>query len=399
MACCGQGTARRDAQMAAAGFPAGRPAGRLGAHCYLCRIWDILTHESKTPYGDPCVNFPGHVIRKPDPCIYSQFLLMQLNQPVTWDNPDVRIFLGGVEQNTYNLTADTEYRVEISVHNSSRDKPALGTTVHVRWIEFGAGGQIRHPITTLTADVPLWPGTAVVNTLWRTPATPGHYCIEVELAHPDDANPANNRGWNNTQVHAANSPVTRPIRIFNRYPNGCPDVKEGGGPYLRIQRVLWGWGVLGALAGLFLRHHTLDRVEPGAQWLVRMGIGYVLLVLLGTISEWLYAYIKRRRRVDPGTREKERIPCQLVETTVDSYEFHDHVGKDFDAGTAFNGKPPVWPAFVQPAQFLFANGELYRDVELHVDAPDPPGAAGVFNVNVRQGGVPAGGVTITITRG
>src|SRR6476660_5591865 len=58
----------------------------------LCRIWHILTDE-KTPRGDPCVVFPGHVLHKPDPCIYDQFLLMQLNKPVTWDNPDVRIFL------------------------------------------------------------------------------------------------------------------------------------------------------------------------------------------------------------------------------------------------------------------------------------------------------------------
>lgn len=105
---------------------------------------------------------------------------MQLNQPVTWDSPDVRILLGGVEQNSYNLTTDTEYTLEITVHNSSRDKAADGTPVHVRWIEFGAGGQTRHAIATLSANVPFWPATAVVTTLWRAPSTPGHCCIEVE---------------------------------------------------------------------------------------------------------------------------------------------------------------------------------------------------------------------------
>ena len=206
----------------------------------LCRIWHILTGDPETPEGDACVVFPGHLIRKPDPCIYSQFLLMQLSQPVTWDNPDVRIFLNGVEQDTYNLTAGTEYDVEITVHNASRDKPANGTTVDVRWIEFGAGAEIRHPISALTANVPIWPGTDVVATRWRTPDTPGHYCIEVELSHPNDGNPANNRGWNNTVVHAANSPVNRTIRIFNRYPGGCPPVKEGGGPWVRPHRVFAG---------------------------------------------------------------------------------------------------------------------------------------------------------------
>ncbi len=198
---------------------------RRGKHAgnIFCRIWEIL-RDGKTPEGDACVVVPGHLVRKPDPCIYSQFLLMQLNQPVTWDNPDVRIFLNGVEQDTYNLSAGTEYDLEITVHNASRDKPANGTSVDIRWIEFGAGAEIRHPISTLAANVPVWPGTAVVATRWRTPDTPGHYCIEVELTHSDDGNPANNRGWNNTVVHAAASPVERGIRIFNRYPDGCPPV-------------------------------------------------------------------------------------------------------------------------------------------------------------------------------
>jgi len=90
----------------------------------------------------------------PTPSIYSQFLLMQLNQPVTWDNPDVRIFLNGVEQDTYDLAAGTEYDLEITVHNASRDKPANGTSVELRWIEFGAGAEIWHPISMLAADVP-----------------------------------------------------------------------------------------------------------------------------------------------------------------------------------------------------------------------------------------------------
>jgi len=52
---------------------------------------------------------------------------------------------------TYNLTVSTEYDVEVTVHNASRDKPADGTAVDIHWIEFGAGGQIKHPIT-ITAD-------------------------------------------------------------------------------------------------------------------------------------------------------------------------------------------------------------------------------------------------------
>jgi hypothetical protein len=331
---------------------------------------------------------------------------MAMNQPVTWDNPDVAIFLGGVEQYTYDLTTSTTYTVAITVHNSSRERPANGTSVEVRWIEFGAGGQTRHPIATLTADVPVWPGTAVVTTPWRTPDVPGHFCIEVELIHPDDGNPSNNRGWNNTQVYAAHSPVDRPIRIFNRYPKGCPPIEEGGGPILRPHRVFLGWAVLGALSGAFLARFAPDGWPGVARVATTAASGYLILTLVGLIAESAYAWIKRSRSRAAGAAKRagevERRhlnPCNLVTIDVDSYAFDDKVGKDFDPAVAFHGKGPVWPAQVEPASFLFLEGEAYRDVRLLVDAPDGPGTPGVFNVNVRQGGVPAGGVTITITRG
>ena len=221
----------------------------------LCKLWLILFKRPKR--GDPCVYIPERIINRPDPCIYDQFLLMKLGQPVTWDNPDVALFLDGVEQYTYGLTVNARYRVVITVHNSSREKPANGTLVDVRWIEFGAGGQIRHSITTLTANVPVWPGVTQVQTDWTTPATPGHYCIEVELSHPNDGDPSNNLGWNNTQVLAAASAVRTPVRIFNRWPNGCPPVREGGGE-TSLVRAFGGWAVLGAVGGYAsaLRFHA-----------------------------------------------------------------------------------------------------------------------------------------------
>lgn len=365
----------------------------------LGRIWCVLTEE-KTPEGDSCVVVPGHVIRKPDPCIYSQFLLMQLEQPVTWDNPDVRIFRNGVEQDTYNLTAGTEYDVEIIVHNSSRDKPANGTAVDVRWIEFGAGGQVHHPISALVANVPLWPGTDVVATTWRTPDTPGHYCIEVELSHPEDGNPSNNRGWNNTQVHAANSPVEREIRVFNRYPDECPPVKEGGGPWVRPHRVFLGWAILGATAAPLLEHRVSDDVPYGVAILGLVAAGYVALAAVGLAAEWAFAWMKRRRREQHGRDLRtDRTDCHLVRLAVDSYEFEDGSGKEFDPASAFQGKGPTWPASLDPPSFVFQPGEAFRDVFLRVDAPDDPGVIGHFNVSVWQGGVPSGGVTVAITTG
>lgn len=204
---------------------------------WLCRIWTILFR--KKGKGDRCVYFPERVANRPDPCIYSQFLLMQIGQPVTWDNPDIAILLGGVEQFTFGLKPATLYDVLITVHNSSQRKAADGTQVDVRWIEFGAGGQIRHHITTTSVNVPVWPGTAQVKTQWQTPATPGHFCIEVQLTHGNDANPANNLGWNNTVVKAAASQVQTPIRIFNRTPAQPHEVFEKTGDDDRRRPPVW----------------------------------------------------------------------------------------------------------------------------------------------------------------
>ena len=274
-----------------------------GHKCRLCVIWHIIKGDG-VPGGDPCVVIPGHVIDKPDPCIYDQFLLMQLNEPVTWDNPDVRIFLNGVEQYTYNLTVATEYDVEITVHNSSRNRPATGTSVAVRWIEFGAGGQIRHPIATLTANVPTWPSSRVVATKWTTPAAPGHYCIEVELAQPDDGNPSNNRGWNNTQVYAAHSPATLPIRIFNTQPGDCPPVSEGGGPVLRPHRIFLGWGPIGAVIALLLQDRLAEHVPRSLAFLTLLAAGYVTLSVVGLFCESAAVWMKQRSNIQAGSKAR-----------------------------------------------------------------------------------------------
>jgi hypothetical protein len=386
----------------------GKIFGRIGAAatsraCILCRIWQILTRE-KIPGGDPCVVIPGRIVRKPDPCIYDQFLLMQLKRPVTWDSPDVHIFLNKVEQYTYNLTVSTEYDVEVTVHNSSKDKPANGTTVDIHWIEFGAGGQIRHPITIASVDVPVWPGTFLVKTNWTTPSTPGHYCIEIELSHPDDGNPSNNRGWNNTLVYAAQSPVSQNIRVFNLYPDGCPPVHEGGGPTLEPFRVFLGWAPIGAVAALMLEHGLPHDMSHGmsaiTRFFVLMAAGYVTALILGLVAESIYVWIKRRRVQQHALhRRADLIDCLRVNIEVDSYEFADNIGKAFDSNVVFQQKAAIWGATVVPSSFEFQPGETFRDVELHVNAPDGPGPTGRFNVNVWQGGTPSGGVTVDITRG
>jgi len=175
--------------------------------------------------------------------------------------------------------------------------------------------------------------------------------------------------------------------------------------YLRPHRVFLGWAVLGIFAGVSLIRFVRLDWPYVARVLLAAVVGYVVLAGVGLLSESIYAWLKRTRGPAAAAQKKNeeearrrRIPCNLVEIEVDSYVFEDGVGKEFDPVVVFRGRAPVWPTRVEPASFLFLDGEAYRDIELLVDAPDGPGPSGVFNVNVRQGGVPAGGVTVTITR-
>lgn len=315
---------------------------------------------------------------------------MKLSQPVTWDNPDVKILRGGIEQYTYDLVANTDYELEITVHNASRDKPANGTIVDVRWIEFGAGSQIRHAIANLPANIPVWPATSKVHTTWRTPATPGHYCLEIELSHPNDGNPANNRGWNNTQVKSAQSQVETPIRIFNQLQHGG-ETAATSRPR-RWLELITGWGGGGLAVGIVAAFAYYDRL-PWWGVLFWSVAGYLAGLLAGYAIRGEPPRGQKPREVDPT-----QVPAGLVELDVDSYRFDDHKGKDADLGNMFAPRPPAWPAKVEPATFHFAAGETFRDVRLIVDAPDQAGATDVFNVNARQGNAPIGGVTVTVTR-
>jgi hypothetical protein len=313
-----------------AGVPPAATAfdSRPGCLGLIWRFFRVLVGKRPADWG--CIYLPGRITDRPDPCIYDQFLLMALGLPVTWANPDFEILLAGIPQDTYNLVEGTTYDLNITVHNSSRTRAALGTSVTVVWMEFGAGGTIKHPLGSAVVDVPVWPGVVKVPFKWTTPQA-GHYCLQAQLNHPNDLNPANNLGQNNTQVYKAHSQIRDPIRVFNAF---ADEAAAGGGATSFVAPSKRG------------PNHGMD-----------------------------------------------------TEITVDSYVFVDKIGKEADPDVMFAPRKAVWNARVEPAAFTFAPGEKYRDVMLVVDAPDGPGPAEVFNVNVRQGGAPTGGVTVTVTRG
>ena len=160
---------------------------------------------------------PPHTYRRPDPMIYSQHYLRSLGFAVTWDNPDITLELNGDPVSSSALLPDTEYEVLARIWNGSLNAPAINLPVRFSYLSFGIGAQ-SFPIGSTTVTVPVKGADglpAVAPMKWRTPKEEGHYCLQVELLPPDDANPMNNLGQENTNVKRLNSPhadFTFPVR-------------------------------------------------------------------------------------------------------------------------------------------------------------------------------------------
>jgi hypothetical protein len=79
-----------------------------------------------------------------------------------------------------------------------------------------------HPIGQVKVNLGVKGGPdhpAFARIAWRTPPTPGHYCLQVFLDCFDDANPNNNVGQTNTNVVAAASPAHFTFQLRNNSPH------------------------------------------------------------------------------------------------------------------------------------------------------------------------------------
>jgi hypothetical protein len=168
---------------------------------------------------------PPHVRRKPDPCLYSQSYLMQQGIPVSWDNPDIWLTeLNGTLVDSSQLQADHTYIINGRIWDASFD-PALAVEVRCFFQNWGINGpQIpveTNPDGTARAkllNISPW-GNAIAQFHWTTPAVSGHFCLKVACAHPDDRNPANNVGQENTEVHGGSpgQTITTRVHILNPF--------------------------------------------------------------------------------------------------------------------------------------------------------------------------------------
>jgi hypothetical protein len=184
------------------------------------RVDDGLTEHERRAARAPCVPIDEPAFLRPDPLIYSQDKLMSLGLAVTWDNPDIQLFNGGVAVDSSQIQANTTYDVRVRVWNNSTDCPVINLPVHLVYANAGVGtpGQA---IGSAVVDVGVkgsatQPGFCTIP--WTTPAAQGHYCLRARLDPVNDVDLTNNVGQENTDVGEAQSPAafTFPLRNDDR---------------------------------------------------------------------------------------------------------------------------------------------------------------------------------------
>lgn len=185
----------------------------------------ICNKHPEQPRPKHCCEVPPHIKRKPDPCLYSQFYLIAQGFSVTWNNPDIWLTLpDGTPVDSSALEPSTKYLVNARIHNASFD-PSLGTEVRCLYRPYSFNSPDRVPVEVLpdgterivVLHIAPW-GSEVAVFRWTTPPDPNHHwCLQVECRHPDDKNPNNNLGQENTDVlgGSAGARVTTNAQLFN----------------------------------------------------------------------------------------------------------------------------------------------------------------------------------------
>ena len=187
----------------------------------LCRRWRRRKHTGRAVSNSNCVPINDPAFVRPDPLIYDQYFLTNLGLAVTWDNPDIQLYLNGSPVSSSLLVPGTTYQVVAQVWNSSTSAPAVAMPVAFSYLDFGMGA-ISVPIgsTEINLGVKGGPGCPAYATMpWTTPVTPGHYCIQILLQPFADINFANNLGQENTNVGTAHSPAVFTLTLRNDTPD------------------------------------------------------------------------------------------------------------------------------------------------------------------------------------
>jgi hypothetical protein len=292
-----------------------------------------------------CAVIPPSVYKRADPLIYSQGYLMEQGLAVTWDNPDIQLFKGGVPVSSSSLAPDTDYVIDATIYNNSTDAPAVGLPVDFTFMSFGVGAA-QHAIGMQHVVLPIKgaPGhPAHAKQTWHTPAVPGHYCVTVRLIWPDDANPKNNLGQENTNVVAATSPAVFKFPVRNE--DTIPKAVRMEGDAYQIPR-----------------RRDCDRKPDPKQ------------------SDRRHPEHRARGAFIPPSEEAADWTLARVRHDVASFPI-----------------PAGWTMDIEPSRFQLAAGAA-RDVTVTITPPNDFHGERSFNVNALHGADLLGGVTLRVTK-
>jgi hypothetical protein len=211
----------------------------------LCAAIRRICEQSRGEKIKPrqrCIPINNPAFVQPDPLIYDQYYLTSLGLAVTWDNPDIQLYLNGAPVSSSLLQPATTYEIVAQIWNNSTDAPVAALPVSFSYLEFGVG-TVSIPIGSTTVNLGVKGSSkcpAYATMPWTTPAIPGHYCLQALLEPFDDSNFNNNLGQENTNVGTAQSPAVFTLTLRNdtrrtqsyrfevdAYNPGTPDPCEG----------------------------------------------------------------------------------------------------------------------------------------------------------------------------
>jgi hypothetical protein len=292
-----------------------------------------------------CAVVRSDVYKRADPLIYSQFYLMEQGLAVTWDNPDIQLFETGVAVPSTLIKPDADYEVVATVYNNSTDAPAVGLPVEFSFRSFGVGATLT-PIGTTTIDLPVKGAPqhpARAKMAWHTPKVSGHYCLLVRLVWPDDANPKNNLGQENTNVGVAASPA-----VFNFSVRNEDTIRK------RIHMA----------ADAYVIPAKIDcRKRPTKKE-----------------SDRRYSTHRRNDIFIPPTEEEADWTFARARHSPQAFPI-----------------PAGWSVDIQPVQFELGPGAT-QDLNVSVTPPEGFHGERSFNVNAMYGTLLLGGVTLTVRK-
>jgi hypothetical protein len=95
----------------------------------LLARWCRRKRLGKVPTPRRCVPINDPAFVRPDPLIYDQYYLTSLGLAVTWDNPDIQLYLNGAPVSSSQLQPGTTYEVVAQIWNNSTKAPVVNMPV------------------------------------------------------------------------------------------------------------------------------------------------------------------------------------------------------------------------------------------------------------------------------